>query len=1573
MKAHLFLALIGFLISASIAILTISGLLPYNYITSLSSLFGSVWVMIFFILAMRNKTKDSYDATQNKMLFLQSRYASMGETVGNIAHQWKQPLNAISSIQNNIKATLIFQGEISKEKLLQSVETSFKLLEHLSGTIDTFYSFLTHQNGNNNNFMIADVFETIQKITEYSFENSNIKLLFESNINHMIQGDANEFTHAILNLILNAKDAFDNFQPQSPTIIIDLIEGDKICTITVSDNAGGISINPIDSIFDWHVSSKENSSGVGLYMTKNIIEKRFKGKITVKNQDNGACFKIELPYAEYSEHFDTVNQIDEKLSLEQIQRLSKKIIELEELEKTLKKWADIFEHARWAITVRIGDNNNFEITNPAFNLLYGYTTEELKTITVPDLFAPQSLDILPKIYKEAFENNYVVFEAIQKRKDGSLFPVSVELIVIKDEYGEILYHIANIWDMTEKKAAEERLRVERFAIENIQEAVFMADEHANFAYVNEEACRSLGYSKEELLAMSIGDVDPNWPKERWPEFWNSLKEEKTALIEAMHKRKNGTLFSVEVRANYFEYDGVGYNLGLVRDITERKAVQKELLLLNKALNNTNEATYIILGEQIVQVNDGACKMLGYSRAELTAMTLYDIDKDLTPEFLQELRNTTLKKNNRFERKHTTKDGHTLDVEIDTSAFEYDGVSYAFSAVRDITEQKKAHEELLLKEFALDTVNEAVFLIDGNSMFHYVNEGACKALGYTKEELLTKGVVDLDPNVSIEWWREHWKDIKGLKTILGVTEHIKKDGTTYPNEVSSNYFEYNGIGYSLAVSRDITERIRLEEQKDNERMRLFFERQLVGMAITSPTKGWLHVNDKLCDMLGYTDEELKSLTWAELTYPEDLADNVEQFKRLLKGEIEDYMLEKRFIRKDGNIVFTNLAVSCVRNDDGTVNYLLALLEDITKRKEMEASLKDANDRYIQILDNSIDVIYLLDVTLEEHFIYVDVNAAYEEITGIPRDVVIGLDVEDIEDETFRTILIDKFTTCLKAGEKTDYTADYPFPCGLRTFHSVLLPIRDENGRIVRIVGAARDITEQKELEILLEKERKCLIDAQRVAHTGSWELDINANILSWSDEIFHIFEIDKNQFAASYDAFLQLVHPEDRDAVNQTFVESLEQQTIYEIEHRLLMSDGRIKHVLERGESKYDGNGKALYTLGTIYDITERKEMENAVRALNETLEKRVEERTAELQQAVDFNKGVVNAIPDLMFEVDKEGTYLNVWAKNEELRALQKKQLLGKNISNVLSTEAASITIQAIEESDKKGLSFGKTLKIDLPQGEHWFELSSSKKTDGNFIVISRDITERKEIEKQLRFVNTAINNSSEAIYVNDKELSILYVNEGACKMLGYTYEELTSMKIYEIDVLLHVDDILNFDSELIIEKKAFFKTKHQRKNGEIIDVEIVLNPFIFNDMEVFVSVVKDITQEKNTQYALEQSQQRYKEIFENSSDSIYLLEVTEDGRFRTLDANPAFERSVGISRETLIGTYVGDISDEDTTETVLKKYRRCVEKCAITEETVELNLPIGTRKFHSTLIPIKDETGRVHRIIGLSRDITGI
>ncbi|MDO8312552.1 MAG: ATP-binding protein, partial [Sideroxyarcus sp.] len=151
-----------------------------------------------------------------------------------------------------------------------------------------------------------------------------------------------------------------------------------------------------------------------------------------------------------------------------------------------------------------------------------------------------------------------------------------------------------------------------------------------------------------------------------------------------------------------------------------------------------------------------------------------------------------------------------------------------------------------------------------------------------------------------------------------------------------------------LEQRVLERTR-ELAASEERVRQFFERQLVGMAITSPEKGWVEVNDKLCEMLGYSRDELTRLNWAEMTYPEDLAADVTQFERLLRAEIDSYMLEKRFVRKDGSLVFTNLAVGCVRRVDRSVDYMLALLEDITERKHAEESIQKLNQQLMLARD------------------------------------------------------------------------------------------------------------------------------------------------------------------------------------------------------------------------------------------------------------------------------------------------------------------------------------------------------------------------------------------------------------------------------------------------------------------------------------------------------------------------------------------------------------------------------------------------------------------------------------------------
>lgn len=177
------------------------------------------------------------------------------------------------------------------------------------------------------------------------------------------------------------------------------------------------------------------------------------------------------------------------------------------------------------------------------------------------------------------------------------------------------------------------------------------------------------------------------------------------------------------------------------------------------------------------------------------------------------------------------------------------------------------------------------------------------------------------------------------------------------------------------------------------------------------------------------------------------------------------------------------------------------------------------------------------------------------------------------------------------------------------------------RVDERTAALRRANEQLQLELadrklaeaqLLQSEAR-LNDAQRIAHLGNWELDLASNLLTWSDEIYRIFEIDPEQFGASYDAFLAAIHPDDRELVNRTYAASVANHIPYDIVHRLLMKDGRIKYVNERCETCYGEDGRPLRSAGTIHDITERELAKDALNRLNERLEQRVAERTAELE------------------------------------------------------------------------------------------------------------------------------------------------------------------------------------------------------------------------------------------------------------------------------------------------------------------------------------------------------------------------
>jgi PAS domain S-box-containing protein len=152
----------------------------------------------------------------------------------------------------------------------------------------------------------------------------------------------------------------------------------------------------------------------------------------------------------------------------------------------------------------------------------------------------------------------------------------------------------------------------------------------------------------------------------------------------------------------------------------------------------------------------------------------------------------------------------------------------------------------------------------------------------------------------------------------------------------------------------------------------------------------------------------------------------------------------------------------------------------------------------------------------------------------------------------------------------------------------------------------------------------LNQAQHTAHVGNWDLDLLGNKLSWSDEVFRIFEIDPAAFAPSYEAFLNAIHPEDRDEVNRAYTLSLETREPYELSHRLLMGDGRVKWVTERCNSFFDSAGKPLRSVGTVQDITAQKQEEH------------------EREWQIRNQQALLDAIQESTFLMERDGTMLVV-------------------------------------------------------------------------------------------------------------------------------------------------------------------------------------------------------------------------------------------------------------------------------------------------------------------------------------------
>lgn len=244
-------------------------------------------------LEAANRRLQEVDRDREHILMQQSRFAAMGEMLVNISHQWRQPLNVLGLIMQDLSRSYE-RRTLTKESLDNTVTRGRQLIAHMSETIDDFRNYLNPQKLK----MRFDVEEVIRKAASMvgeGLKGIELQVRQMSEEPMVIHGYRNEYNHAVMNILINARDAFREKGVLSPRIIVTLAWEGERSVVTIADNAGGIADDVISRIFEPYFTTKApEGTGIGLFMCKTIIEKSMNGSLTVRNTDVGAEFRIEV-------------------------------------------------------------------------------------------------------------------------------------------------------------------------------------------------------------------------------------------------------------------------------------------------------------------------------------------------------------------------------------------------------------------------------------------------------------------------------------------------------------------------------------------------------------------------------------------------------------------------------------------------------------------------------------------------------------------------------------------------------------------------------------------------------------------------------------------------------------------------------------------------------------------------------------------------------------------------------------------------------------------------------------------------------------------------------------------------------------------------------------------------------------------------------------------------------------------------------------------------------------------------------------------------------------------------------
>jgi len=835
-----------------------------------------------------------------------------------------------------------------------------------------------------------------------------------------------------------------------------------------------------------------------------------------------------------------------------------------------------------------------------------------------------------------------------------------------------------------------------------------------------------------------------------------------------------------------------------------------------------------------------------------------------------------------------------------------------------------------------------------------NQTALHSLGYTKEELLSKTPQDIDAIFSNEIMAAAFDSIIKSKEQQATfpTVHRCKDGRTFEVEAHLRCITNNNKTYILVAAT--TTSVLKKAQKELQFHATLFNSISDAVVATDGNYRIISYNKYAQEIFGWKEEEAVGKYSSEVTTyyylnatPELVRE--ELFKNgLWKGEIIAH-------KKSGEAFPATVSVGALKDEEGQLSGTVSVIRDITEVKQLEKKLKDLNEQLEQRVVQKTEELRNVFDRISDGFTAFDADWNYTYINKKAADTfsrdqkeLIGKNVWQEFPETVGTSVYEKYQTAMR--EQRVFRSEEYIDIFNKWFEGVLYP--SPEGLSVYF----HDITEQKKAERALAESELQYRTIVETVQEGIWQMDENSNTTFVNHFMAALLGYTKEELMGA--SLFQFMTEEAKQQALE-LVEKRENGIARQHEITFIKKDGSLVYALFQAipllkEGRYAG------TLATVLDISERKKAEENIR----------------------LKANLLNTIGQAVIATDLQGkvTYWNKAAEN--MYGWMEAEAISRNIVELTPTHQSKEQAVQIMKALKQGKSWSGEFKAQRKDGTVFPTFVTDSpiydelgKLSG-IIGVSSDITMQKQIEEALllsqKNYRLLFEENPVPLWMTEAEtFAFVDINRAAVAQYGYSKETFVSMNAKDLKVPEEY-----YYLEVLKQKKEELRRmeevmRHKKQNGEIIHVKITANLITYNSKEVWLVAGRDVTQQLLYEHNLKQSEQRLSLIFNSTQNAMWLLKVEANDEFRLLVVNEASANFSKMDKEEISGRLLSEVFNIDRYKHIIAKYKASVDSGTVQRFINSEQVNNEERIFDFTVIPIKDEEGKVTQLLGISTDIT--